>query len=132
MTRKHVLSVIGLLLALIMATGTDDTGTQSGGGSGTVDLHAAVSFSGAQFVISNNDDFDWTEVKLEVNSHGFTSGYTLHATRIAALETYTVGAMQFANSDGERFNPFTHKPQTFSVWCDTPNGKGSYYGGWNE
>jgi len=38
--------------------------------------------------------------------------------------------MQFANSDGERFNPFSHKAQNFSISCDTPGGNGFYYAGW--
>ena len=49
---------------------------------------------------------------------------------MVAGETYTVGAMQFAKSDGEKFNPITHKPLNFSIWCDTPKGKGFYYGSW--
>jgi hypothetical protein len=81
-------------------------------------------------VIENKDSFDWTNVKLEVNSKTFSSGYILKVGRMAAGETYTVGVMQFAKSDGEKFNPFTHKPLNLSIWCDTPRGKGFYYGGW--
>jgi len=41
-----------------------------------------------------------------------------------------VGAIQFAKSDGERFNPFSHKAQSFSIWCSTPSGKSGYHGSW--
>ncbi len=44
--------------------------------------------------------------------------------------TYTVGVMQFAKGDGTRFNPFTTKPQKFTIWCDTPRGNGFWGGGW--
>lgn len=99
--------------------------------SAIVDLNAAVSFNGAQFVITNGDSFDWTNVKLEINSKTFSSGYTLKASILKAGEVYTVGAMQFAKPDGAKFNPFTHKAQNLSVWCDTPKGQGFYYGAWN-
>ena len=98
--------------------------------SSIADLNATVIFNGTQFVIANRDSFDWTNVKLEINSKTFSSGYTLRTSIIEAGETYTVGAMQFAKSDGERFNPFTHKATNLSVWCDTPKGKGFYYGTW--
>jgi hypothetical protein len=133
MDKRQVLSILGLLLALVFATGTDDTNTGTKTDSSTVDLHASVTFTGSQFIITNLDNFDWTDVKLEVNPQTFSSGYTLHADVIRAGSVYTVGAMQFADSGGERFNPFTHKPQKFSVWCDTPGGKkGFYYAGWGD
>jgi len=94
----------------------------------TVDLKTSVLFDGSQFIIVNLDDFDWTNVKLEVNSSGFKSGYILNTKKMEAGHTYTVGAMQFTKGDGTRFNPFTMKPLNFSIWCDTPEGNGFYYG----
>lgn len=118
-----------------MAVGSSDNGgggssSSSSSSSSTVDLSASVRFTDTQFVIQNKDSFDWANVKLEVNSKTFSSGYVLKSGRMAAGETYTVGAMQFAKSDGLKFNPFTHKPLNFSIRCDTPKGKGFYYGSW--
>jgi ribosomal protein S27E len=101
-----------------------------GSSAGTVDLQATVRFTGTQFVIRNGDSFDWTGVKLEANPGLVSGGYVLNAGRMNSGETYTVGALRFANSDGERFNPFTHKPQKFSISCDTPGGRGFYYATW--
>ena len=84
-----------------------------------------------QFVITNQDSFDWTNVKLKINSGLFQDGYVLTVPRLDAGETYTVGSMQFAKGDGTRFNPFTMKPQDFFIWCDTPQGNGSWSGGMN-
>jgi hypothetical protein len=126
MDKRQLLSILGLLLALVLATGTKKEYS-------IVDLHANVSFTERHFIITNLDNFDWTNVKLEINPYTLSSGYTVHADVIKAGTTYTVGAMQFADSTGERFNPFTHKPQNISIWCDTPGGKsGSYNGGWKE
>ena len=98
----------------------------------TVKLKANVSFSGTQFVITNNDSFDWRNVKLEINSGVIRGGYILKEAVLQAGKEYTVGAMQFAKGDGTRFNPFQMKPKNFSISCDTAKGKltGFWYGGW--
>jgi hypothetical protein len=133
---RNYTSLALIVIAAVLAVGTSDSG--SGGGSsaggsssGSVDLNANIRFTGSQFVVSNNDSFDWTNCKLEVNPKTFGAGFKYEGASLRAGETYTVGALQFANDDGERFNPFTHKPQAFSIYCDTPQGKGFYYGGWN-
>lgn len=93
--------------------------------SGIIDLKASVSFTGTQFIITNNDSFDYVNAKLEVNDD-----FVLEDVAIFAGETYTVGMMQFANSDGDRFD-FMKKPQKFSIWCDLENDKnGSLYATW--
>ena len=129
-----VIVVVFVVLAFIGALVDSDSGSSSSSRSSrssTADLNAAVRFTGTQFVIQNNDSFDWTNVKLEVNAKGFSSGYVLNVPRISAGQTYTVGAMQFAKSDGERFDPFSHKALTFTIWCDTQRGNGFYSGKWD-
>ena len=79
------------------------------------DINASVRFDGSQFTITNNEDRDWVNVRFEVNPGLISSGYTLKVQRVEANTTYTVGAMQFTKADGERFNPFTHRPQTFNI-----------------
>ncbi|ODS32992.1 MAG: hypothetical protein SCARUB_01869 [Candidatus Scalindua rubra] len=93
-------------------------------------LDASVRFTGEQFVIENKDWHDWTNVKLEINSGIFSGGYILRVPVIKAGTIYTVGAMQFAKTDGERFNPFSHKPVNIYIRCETRATKGSYYGSW--
>jgi len=78
-------------------------------------LEGSVLFTGTQFIITNNDSCDWTNVELEVNN-----GYSLHVEKIPAGTTSTVGAMQFSNSKGERFNPYTLKLKSFVITCSTP------------
>lgn len=95
------------------------------------ELEAAVRFNGTQFTITNRDAFDWTDVKLEVNGGILSGGYELRQGRMQAGQTYTVGAMQFADSDGVRFNPFQMKPQKFVISADTPGGRAVYVGGWD-
>ena len=98
--------------------------------SSIIDLNTSVNFTGEQFVIVNEDNFDWTDVKLEVNSGLLKGGYVLKTEKMVAGETYTVGALRFAKGDGTRLNPFIIKVLNFSIWCDTPNGQGFWYGSW--
>lgn len=96
-----------------------------------IDLNASVRFTGTQFVITNNDSFNWTNVELEINAGVLKGGYKLNAGLMNAGETYTVGAMQFAKGDGTRFNPLMTKPQSITISCDTPEGEGFYNGKWD-
>ena len=80
-------------------------------------LKAAVNFDGSQFIIRNNDSFDWTNVRFKLNSGIIRDGYTLKVNRIEAKTTYRVGALQFSESDGTRFNPFTMKPKTIFIFA---------------
>lgn len=122
MTKKstYFFSVLAIGFFIFLAYGSDDDGESS-----TVDLKASVSFSGTQFVIKNNDTFDYNNAKLEVNGD-----YTLKGYNLKAGETYTVGIMQFADKKGNRFSSM-QKPQKFSIWCDLNTGKnGFYYAEW--
>jgi hypothetical protein len=96
-----------------------------------VDLMATVRFDGTRFTISNRDAFAWHDVELEINGGLFTGGYKLSVPVIEAGRTYSVGALQFAKSDGTRFNPFQTKPTKLSISCQTGSGDhGFYVGGW--
>ena len=101
------------------------------------DIRASVSFDGSQFTITNEESRDWVNVRFEINPGLISSGYTLKVQRVEANTTYTVGAMQFTNADGERFNPFTHKPQSFNIidfsttWPDQYDIEGFSSYAWN-
>jgi len=118
-----ILIVVGVITcSLIPGDKTEESS------SSTIDLKASVKFDGAQFIITNNDNFNWTNIKFEINSGLLSGGYILRASQMGAGETYTVGALQFAKGDGEKFNPFTHKVQHISIFCDTPKGGGFWFG----
>jgi len=107
--------------------GDNEKGTESS----FIDLNASVRFTGTQFIIVNNDSYDWLNVKMEINGSILKSGFILKTNRMEAGETYTVGALQFAKKDGTRFNPGTYKPQSFDISCETPEGENAFWsGGW--
>ena len=126
---RHILSIFALSILSILAIGSSDSSSSSSSSSG-VELNANVRFNGTQFIITNNDSFDWTNVKLEVNSQTFSGGYVLRSGRMVPGEVYSVGAMQFAKPDGERLNPYSHKVVNIFIMCDTPSGSGYFGGSW--
>jgi len=87
----------------------------------TKTLSAEITFDGSQFIITNNDNYTWTSVKFMLNSGIISDGYVLRYSRIEAKTTYTVGTLQFAKSDGTRFNPITMKPQSIVILADQGN-----------
>ena len=96
-----------------------------------IDLNAEVIITESQFIIQNKDSFDWIDVELEINSGVFSSGYILKVAQMKAGETYMVGMMQFAKPNGERLNPFSHKPQKITIFCKTatPERRSGFYAG---
>jgi len=93
-------------------------------------VDASIHFDGERFAITNNNDYDWTNVRFEVNS-GLPSGdYVLKHPPMEAGTIYSVEALQFCKADGTKLNPQTTSPQNFSIFCDTPAGPatGSWYG----
>ncbi len=116
--KKTSKTMIGCLIlvgiAVILAI---SIGTCLGGDSGVAELSASVRFDGAQFIIKNNNDYSWHDVQFTLNSD-----YKLTASLIEANTEYTVGAMQFAKSDGTRFNPFTQKVIHMFIYAETSDG----------
>jgi hypothetical protein len=95
-----------------------------------VGLNAAVTFDDTQFVISNKDDFDWTNVKMEVNGGVVFPGFSYSIPSIAAEKTYTVFGNRFFKPDGLQFDPATTIIQRFTIACDTPKGRASWSATW--
>src|ERR1039458_4380089 len=107
------------------ATTGDDKKTDSSSSSSTITLNATVEFTGTQFVITNNDNFDYKNAKLTLNKK-----YKIEGFNLKAGETDKGGMMTFADGDGNRFTTM-QKPQSFDIWCDLDGGKkGFYYGTW--
>lgn len=122
--------LLGVLFFAAVCESPKSPGGSDTSSTSTTDLKASVRFTGTQFVITNRDTFPWTDVELDVNGGTFSSGYTLSVKRMEAGQVYTVGAMQFANSDGVRFNPFQMKPKKFTIKATANGNLAFYFGGW--
>ena len=99
--------IIGAFMVFAYGSGEEDS----------VDLNAEISFTGTQFLITNNDKFDYENCRIEVNSK-----YQLKGVNIDAGDIYTVGMMQFADKDGNRFTVY-QKPQKLTISCKVEDDK---------
>jgi hypothetical protein len=100
---------------------------------------AYVSFTEIQFLIINKNQFDWTNVRVEVSSdtsqdhplHGTIDprAFMLMVPRINSGETYPVGVTQFRREDGATLEPATTRPEHIKICSDTPHGRGFWYRG---
>lgn len=102
-------------------------------------LKAYVRFTGTQFLIINKNQFDWTNVRIEINAD-ISQDHPLHetvaprafmlmASGINTGEAYSIGVTQFRREDGAKLDPVTTKPENIRIWSDTPHGRGFWYGG---
>lgn len=128
--------IVVLILTYIVLFHGEPAGKHSSSVIGTplssaVRLNAKVTFAGAQLIISNNDSFDWENVKLEISSGVFGESFGLSIPKISAGETYVSEAAEFRRKDGSHFDPVSTRPQKFWIRCYTPGKEsGSYMTGW--
>ena len=88
------------------------------------ELDGMVSFNNLQFTVTNLNNFEWRNCKFEVNPGLFGVGYYYNApSPLEGLNIYTIGALQFAKSNGERFNPYQLKAQRFTASCRDQSGE---------
>lgn len=98
----------------------------------TIRLSADVTVAGTHCAVSNNDSFDWENVRLEIISATLENSFSLLVPEISAGQTYTANLAEFATEKGVLFNPLTAKPRRFWIRCDTPGRQtGSYLANWN-
>lgn len=124
------ITVVGISAVLLIVAIIALTAICAQSSSQTIDLNASVTLQGTQFLITNKNDFDWTNIKMEVNRGLATPGFAYNANKITAGKTFTVPCSKFLKLDGTPFNPSTIKIQKFSIACDTPEGEGSWNATW--
>lgn len=93
-------------------------------------LNAIGIRTGDQFILTNEDDFDWTNIRIELNKKESESGYIYKVSKIKSGSTCFLSLMSFTRSDGRRFNPYTTELINIYIQCDTPEGRGYYTGIW--
>jgi hypothetical protein len=105
-----VLPMLALFILAFLSGGC--YGSTSSRSSSSKKINANVQFSATQIRITNNDSFDWTNVKMQIN---YKYIYRDIST-FKAGTTSTINMTEFVDSSSNRFNPFTMKAQDFMVW----------------
>jgi hypothetical protein len=73
-------------------------------------LTASVQYEGDRFIIQNGDNFQWTDVRLLLNSD-----FKFNTSDILAQNGFSVLASQFAKDDGTKFDLNTASPTDLYV-----------------
>lgn len=87
------------------------------------ELDASVKFNELSFLITNNEDKNWTNCKLEMNSGIIKGGYTYKAEAIPSKDPLIIPFSEFTKGDGTRFNSYDTKPKNVSISCDRVDGE---------
>jgi hypothetical protein len=90
----RILAILAILLIIGMAVsiGTWVNTYQS--------LTATVEYDGTVFIIHNGDSFQWSDVRLLLNSD-----FKFNTSDILPDNGFSVNASQFAKDDGTKFDP---------------------------
>lgn len=87
-------------------------------------LQGNVNFDGTKFTINNHDSFDWTSCTMQLNgkyNYPVRSSDWHDVTVIDVISSnseVSIGAMQLANKDGVKFDPFEVRAMDFAINCD--------------
>lgn len=95
----------------------------------TYDLQADIKFSDTAYQITNKDEWEWTDCKLEMNAGVIKGGYVYKIQLVPPNSPFFVPFSEFVKSDGTRFNSYETKPLNISVSCKVNGKRGfGYYG----
>lgn len=96
-------------------------------------IEASVQFLGTNFIVKNNNDFAWQNVRLELNSSAKSGTFVRKAQEILPKKSCAIGMGEFVNQDGEKFDSLpqviTSRPQSLAVRCNTKMGSGGFWFG---
>jgi hypothetical protein len=105
-------------------------------------LRAFVKYTGQQILIINNDAFDWINVQVAVRAipildhavpEGLPAAEMAHSLpRMKARGVYTIRALQFGEGNGPAGGNLSMRPLSLEIRCDTPQGRSSWAGRWEE
>lgn len=86
------------------------------------ELDASIEYSALALIVTNNEEYSWSNCRLEINGGFISGGYEYkEKSAIKAKSDVTIPFSEFTK-DGERFNFFSQKPEKLFMACDT-NGQ---------
>ncbi len=92
-----------------------------------MELDASVAYNMVAFQVTNNEGYNWTDCRFEINGGVISSGYEYKTSSgIKAKDVLTIPFSEFTK-DGERFNFFEQKPEKLFVACNTSKQHRSNY-----
>ncbi len=92
-----------------------------------VDLRADVEFHEKFILIRNNNDSDWKNVEIEITS-SYLPEFRGSVDLIRSGGTLELRYSEFSGKRNTRLDPSSMKAKKVSIWCNTQNKKGFWYG----
>ena len=86
-------------------------------------IGASVFYTDKELIITNNDNFDWENAKLDIRFRNPNSRYILKTPVMKAGQTYVIEPGQFTKNDDTRLKSFTIRPQKLRIECNTLSGR---------
>ena len=86
-----------------------------------VELNASIYYDGNQFVVANNDTFDFVHADISIDEY-----YKLRNYNLKAGETYKIWKVEFVHHNGTHY-PQNRTPVQFSIWCELGDHKNGYF-----
>ncbi len=131
-----VTALVGLALGCSNEAG-DSAGSKAiGGGYGapaTVRLSGVVVGAvGSGILLQNHSDEQLESVEIVINEKAPAGGFRFRAAAIPPNSTQTYLTQVFKSAAGDSLNPMETKPTSFTVYADTPRGRGSWTGGYEN
>ena len=87
---------------------------------------------GTGILLENHSDEALENVEIVINEEAPAGGFRFRAASIPPNSTQTYLAQVFRTPAGESLNPMKTKAGSFAVYADTPRGRGSWSGGYEN
>lgn len=91
-------------------------------------LSAVLGRSSSEIVVTNENDFAWTECTVDVNAGVPGGGYSQALGRVDAGQRAAAPLRAFVRQDGQRYDPDAQRLQVVDLHCDTPSGRAHFNG----
>jgi len=93
----------------------------------TTELKASVGIEKGYLEVKNLDSFEWRECKISINSGFFDNGYYKKAGTFSSGTNKKISLLEFTNSNGNRFNILSLKPEKVTVRCYIQGDISAFY-----
>ena len=99
----------------------------------TVQLHGVVAgVVGTGVLVENHSTETLENVEIVVNENSPEGGFRFRTGTVPASSTQTYLSQVFRTAAGESLNPLRTNAGFFSVYADTPRGRGGWRGGYED
>ncbi|MBI1357999.1 MAG: hypothetical protein GC160_26995 [Acidobacteria bacterium] len=137
--RTAALAVLALGALGCAELGVGGSGPEGAGGSLgydapiTVQLHGVVAgVVGTGVLVENHSTEALENVEIVVNENAPSGGFRFRTPRVPAGSTQTYLSQVFRTADGASLDPLATQAGFFSVYADTPRGRGGWRGGYED